>query len=322
MLRGVSASQADVSRADFALACPACERPWPFPARDDGTRAPAGTAPVADAPACPSCGHAARWEDGVLVLDDLPGAGDYPAGAYDAVARVEDRHWWYRSRNDVIARALAGLTPGCAVEIGCGTGFVLAALERLGWRVLGLDMRIEGLRHARRRTDAPLVRTGAACVPLAAPVDLVVLCDVLEHTDEVPLVQAAVAALRPGGHVLVTVPARPSLWSSEDVFVGHRRRYTSETLLAALQHAGLHVVVLRPFHACVTPLAARAVKKERAAAAPPSRDAWLAATAVPPRTSRTLLMRAALALENRLGARVPLPFGSALLALARRETGM
>jgi len=306
MLRPVTASQTDVPHAGpWRLACPACAGAWPFPA-------PGGQ------PACPACGHAARWEDGVLVLDEHPGDGTYPAGAYDAVAAVEDRHWWYRSRNDVLARALAGLAPGRAVEIGCGTGFVLALLERLGWTVLGLDMQLEGLRHARARTGAPLVRTGAPRVPLADPADLVVLCDVLEHTDEAPLLEAALAATRPGGHLLVTVPARPSLWSSDDVLVGHRRRYTSETLLGALQRAGFRVPVLRPFHACVTPLAARAARRERRTATVPRREEWLAAAAVAPGATVCRVMGAILALENRLGTRVPLPFGSALLALARR----
>jgi SAM-dependent methyltransferase len=257
----------------------------------------------------------------VLILDAVPGMGDYPAGVYATVAATEPRHWWYASRNDVITRVLAAVRRerdlSTLVEVGCGTGFVLSALEREGWDVLGLDMAIEGLRCARRRVDGPLIRTGRPELPLADPVDVVALFDVLEHTEEAPLLAAARAALAERGVLVLTVPARPSLWSLEDVMVGHRRRYTRASLAAALEAAGFSVLLNRPFHAVVTPLA---WPSSRLAVPPPEQRPdpaeWALASIRPPRPVVGAALRTWLRLENRIGTWFPLPFGSALIALA------
>ncbi len=199
----------------FRLPCPACGAPVPL---DDGA-------------ACAGCRTELRRDGGVIVLDDVAGEGAYPPGLYPLDERVEERHWWHASRNAVIERALApwrrrrGLAT--LVEVGCGTGFVLRHLERMGFAVAGIDMQIDGLRIAAARTEAPLVRTGAGRIPFVDPVDVVALCDVLEHAEEEPLLASCRDALRPGGVLLVTVPARPSLWSLEDVLVGHRRYRTA-----------------------------------------------------------------------------------------------
>lgn len=282
---------------------------------------PAPRGPDADG-ACAACGAPWRVRSGVVELDEIEAGGDYPAEIYPLVAQLEQTHWWHASRNDVIDRALRrhvatrGLRTG--VEVGCGTGFVLRHVERrFGLRVVGVDMQREGLLEARARTDSPLVRTGRAVVPLADPVDLALLCDVVEHADDdVGLLAAARAALRPGGLVLVTVPARPSLWSLEDVMSGHKRRYTAVTLRRALADAGLSLVDLRPFHAAITPLAWWGARRSTIPAPlPEPLDFWRAALR-PPTGALARAVRAVLAVENAVGARVRLPGASHLLALA------
>jgi hypothetical protein len=65
---------------------------------------------------------------------------------------------------------------------------------------------------------------------------------VIEHLDDdVAAVRAAARAARPGGLVMITVPAYAWLWSGHDVALGHRRRYTARQLRAVLTAAGLHV---------------------------------------------------------------------------------
>ncbi|MHC4845995.1 MAG: class I SAM-dependent methyltransferase [Planctomycetota bacterium] len=293
------------------LRCPACSAGVPLPAIGAG----------AGAPRCPACGHEVREQDGVLVLDGLPGHGDYPPEVYDVIAPVEDRHWWHASRNDVITLALEGERRRrglrTLIEVGCGTGFVLAHLERMGFRVCGLDMQIEGLRHARARTTAPLLRSGRPEIPLAEPVDALALCDVLEHTDEGPLLAACRQAIRPGGLLLVTVPALPSLWSLEDEMSGHKRRYTRATLRRTLGKHGFRVVTLRPFHTAVTPLAWWfRTSRKRPDGERPDPVEFFSASLAPPGPLISGVMRSVLWVENRLGALLPLPLGSSLLALA------
>lgn len=294
-----------MSDAPVRLVCPACAAPRPLE-------------PATAPPPCPACGQALVLRDGVIVLDELPGCGEYPEVLAPLDFELEPRHWWHPSRNQLLADALArARAPGRRlVDLGCGTGFVLAHLERRGWRPLGLDMSLPALALARRRTAAPLIRSGRAAVPLADPVDVVLLCDVLEHADEAPLLSACREALVPGGLLVVSVPARRALWSTEDVAVGHRRRYERADLAAVLTDQGFRVERLQPFHAVVSLLAAG---RRAAVQAPDDPVAWLAARRRPPGALSRRLLGAWLAVENRLGARVTLPLGSHLLALARRR---
>ena len=306
-----------------ALRCPGC---------GGGVELPAAADVAAQGVACADCGRAIPLCDGVLVLDEVPGCGDYPPECYDVVAPVEAVHWWHASRNAVIRRALGPVLRkralDTALEVGCGTGFVLAQLERLGLRCVGLDMQPEGLKHARRRVAAPLVRSGRPGLPFpAGSFDLVALCDVLEHAEEAPLLSACRAVLRPGrsgargrdapGLLLVTVPALPALWSLEDELSGHRRRYTRATLRAALAAGGLRPVLVRPFHAALVPLAFWHRRLRGRADGPRPEPAEFFRAALRPPSPRVAgIMRAGLGLENAVGARLPLPFGSSLLALA------
>lgn len=310
-----------MSASAIFLRCPACSAAVPLPARVPPSHADRGDAGWGVEVRCPRCPHVPRELDGVLVVDGLPGDGDYPPEVYDVIAPVEGRHWWHASRNEVISLALAGERRRrglrTLLEVGCGTGFVLAHFERMGFDVCGLDMQIEGLRHARRRTTAPLLRSGRPEIPLAAPVDVIALCDVLEHTEEAPLLSVCRDAIRPGGLLLVTVPALPFLWSLEDELSGHKRRYTRATLRRALVESGFRVVRLRPFHAVVTPLAwwFRASRKTQQDS-PPDVAAFFAASLAPPGPFVSGVMRSVLWVENRLGMLAPLPLGSSLLALA------
>src|SRR6059036_3246571 len=89
----------------------------------------------------------------------------YDPAWFARLADIEDRHFWFRARNEVIA-ALArqitrGLEPGYRVlEVGCGTGNVLRFLEKAcpQGTVIGMDLFGEGLAFARRRTKCPLVQ--------------------------------------------------------------------------------------------------------------------------------------------------------------------
>ncbi len=271
---------------------------------------------------CDQCGAGVDVCDGILDLDDAVGSGDYPPEIYALVAEVEETHWWHASRNDVIARALrphvATRALRSGVEVGCGTGFVLRHLEQtFGLSMVGVDMQREGLVEARRRTSSALIRTGSPRVPLADPVDLVALCDVIEHVDDdVELLRGARDALRPGGLVLVTVPARMALWSLEDVMSGHKRRYAKRTLRASLDAADLELVALTPFHAAITPLAWWGARRSTIPAELPDALTFWRRALRPPTGRLARIVRRVLTVENALGARVALPFGSHLLALA------
>jgi SAM-dependent methyltransferase len=112
----------------------------------------------------------------------------YDPAYFAPLFAIEDRHFWFRARNQVIATLVRQLTVGLApgyrvLEVGCGTGNVLRVLEQVcpAGTVIGMDLFAEGLRYARRRTNCPLVQGDVQAAPYATSFALIGLFDVLKH---------------------------------------------------------------------------------------------------------------------------------------------
>jgi SAM-dependent methyltransferase len=173
------------------------------------------------------------------------------------LAELEDEHWWYRERRHLLARAISGLTPGRAIDIGAAGGGNTRVLRRHGWDAVALEYGADGAEVAHERGLATL-RGDATNLPLADDsLDLVVAFDVLEHLhDDDAAVAEVRRVLRPGGTYLVAVPADPRLWSSHDVAVDHVRRYTREGLLDLLDRGGFDVADVRSWNVLLRPVVA------------------------------------------------------------------
>jgi len=173
------------------------------------------------------------------------------------LAELEDTHWWYRERRHLLARAIAGMTPGRAIDIGAAGGGNTRVLRQHGWEAVALEYGAEGAEVAHDRGLATL-RGDATVLPLADDsLDLVVAFDLLEH---LPDDDAAVAevrrVLKPTGTYLVAVPADPKLWSSHDEAVSHVRRYTREGLLDLLERGGFEIADVRSWNVLLRPVVA------------------------------------------------------------------
>src|SRR5262252_7893084 len=138
--------------------------------------------------------------------------------------RHEARHWWFVGRRRIVASVLAGLLePGRdlrILDVGCGTGGMLPLLGSFG-QVTGIDPAEAAIRYSRQHA-APGVELYQVDFPAEIPpgrdYDLLTLFDVLEHLDDdAAALRAARSLLKPGGWLLVTVPALRSLWSPHDV---------------------------------------------------------------------------------------------------------
>lgn len=172
------------------------------------------------------------------------------------MADLEDTHWWFRERRHIIAEAIKGTPPTTALDIGAGAGGNTRVLQAAGWRATALEFSDAGVELARER-GLDVVQGDARAIPF--PDDhfgLVVAYDVLEHIVEDEQVVAEIArVVRPGGRVLIAVPADPRLWSPHDEAIGHVRRYTREGLVGLF--SGFQINEVRSWNVLLRPVVAR-----------------------------------------------------------------
>jgi SAM-dependent methyltransferase len=185
----------------------------------------------------------------------------YDPRYFEPLFAAEDRHFWFLARNRVIctmaAKAIHPGIKGRILEVGCGTGFVLRALENKFpmEQVTGMDLFLEGLRYARLRVQSDLVQADLAAPPFEGGFDLVGMFDVLEHIeDDREVLDHLFKLVKPGGSLLLTVPADPDLWSYFDVASHHVRRYTLDELNKKVQEAGFSCEFSSPFIALTYPI--------------------------------------------------------------------
>jgi SAM-dependent methyltransferase len=183
-------------------------------------------------------------------LSDFPSAS--PADArrwqlvHDVTYRVDRRHFWHVVRNERIFKMLRWAVPNLKeksyLEIGCGVGNVLGYLFDHGVsNCVGWDINNYSLEIARRRYPHAKFFERDFLRPSDSNelFDVTGMFDVLEHfPDDVAILKSVKSLLKPGGTVVLTVPAHSVLWSAYDDFFGHYRRYDKHQLLNVLQRAG------------------------------------------------------------------------------------
>jgi SAM-dependent methyltransferase len=179
-------------------------------------------------------------------------------GFYDRYFELESRHWWFVGRRRIIReeveRSLRALVPPPSgtpslLDVGCGTGAMLVELARFG-RVQGTERESAATAYARKRGFAVVSVAGSPPLPFEnGSFDLVTILDVLEHIDDdVAMVTEIRRLLRPGGRMVATVPAFPSLWGQQDEISHHKRRYVRSTLTESVERSGLRLERLTYFN--------------------------------------------------------------------------
>lgn len=224
------------------------------------------------------------------------------------------------------------LKPGYGVlEIGCGTGNVLHMLRETCTygKVIGVDLFMEGLQFAKSRSGASLVQADVGALPFADSFDLVGAFDVLEHLpDDVGALQRIGAVLKPGGTLLLTVPAHRALWSYFDEASNHCRRYEMRELRTKLASNGFEVEYISEFMVSIFPLVwvsrKLATLLNRWTASGARKDSYELANRelrIIPIVNR--LFAATIAQELKfIGRRRVLRHGTSIIAIARKNTGM
>jgi SAM-dependent methyltransferase len=167
---------------------------------------------------------------------------------YDIETMVEAEHWWFAGRRQLFANEItrANIHQNSSVlDVGVGSGSNLRMLAEMEFpNVIGLDANPDAVQICRDKGFAS-VQQGSICnLPFSSEsFDLVLATDVIEHVqDDVVALREIYRVLRPGGYVLITVPAFQSLWGLQDEVARHFRRYRLGTLVKRVIDAKLMIV--------------------------------------------------------------------------------
>ncbi len=163
---------------------------------------------------------------------------------YDALEKVEREHWFYKGKRVLVEywidRATKLSRGDSIVDCGAGTGELVRELrsryEAQGVSVIGIEYVEEARRLASERKGIDLIEGSILDLPLTdATSSVTIALDVLEHVENDALAFSELLRItKPGGIVIINVPAFMSLWSDWDVSLGHFRRYSKSSLQAIL----------------------------------------------------------------------------------------
>jgi SAM-dependent methyltransferase len=173
----------------------------------------------------------------------------YPELGNNFCFQVEDGSFWFRHRNACIIELVKRFPPrgnGPIFDVGGGNGFVAKGLVDAGWDVVVVEPGPAGARNAKRRglqhvvcatTQTAGFKPG--CMPAIG------VFDVVEHIeDDTAFLKHLYDLLEPSGMLYLTVPAYNFLWSDEDVYAKHSRRYRFRDLQKLCCKVGFDVKLL------------------------------------------------------------------------------
>ncbi len=243
---------------------------------------------------------------------------------YKFLFELEERHWWFVGMRKIVAALLDGALPAEPLRVldaGCGTGLMLSWLRRYAGegQIYGLDYSAAALRFSARRGERLLVQGSIAAIPFPdACFDLVTSFDVLDsfaaQDAGAPCGELA-RVLKPGGALLVRVPAYQFLYGRHDRAVHTKHRYTAAEMKRRLEHEGLTVVRLTYANTLLFPVAVVWRMLTRAEHGEPQSDVrplpglirWLNSVLVGLLTLEAASLRV-----------LRLPIGLSMMALARK----
>jgi SAM-dependent methyltransferase len=161
---------------------------------------------------------------------------------------LEDHYWWFVGRRrlalGLLKKALnptTGVRPR-VLDLGCGTGVVLRDLGTWA-QPIGVDMSPFALGFCRKRGLSQTIQGDGVCLPVqSGTIDAVIGLDIFEHIyDDVAAFSEAYRVIKPGGFIVLSVPAFRSLWGPHDIALMHQRRYRRSEIRSRLEAAGFKI---------------------------------------------------------------------------------
>lgn len=235
---------------------------------------------------------------------------------YELFYSLEDRHWWFQGRKELVLSLLDRYRP-CPrpriLDVGCGTGGMLSAYASYG-PSLGVDTACEAGHFSRKRGLEVMLASGNSLPFADGSFDVVSALDVIEHVDEdVAILTEMQRVCAPGGVLLVTVPAFQFLWSSHDDLNHHKRRYIRRELGARVDAAGFDSLKLSYYNSFLLPAAI--LRKYLLKARNNGAACHLEALPEP----LNAVFRRVLVLERPVLSRGELPLGASIICAARKR---
>lgn len=248
---------------------------------------------------------------------------------YDIMAAVEGEHWWYHGLRDLIGRSLRRVLltrsrPLAVLDAGCGTGENLRFLnELLSPQYLGgFDLSPHALEHAAWKNPGADLYFGDVCDPAVhvPGLDVITSFDVIDVPGAkaaLPGLKRLAAALRPGGVLILNVPAFPWLRSRHDLAVHSRERFTARIVRQLLREMALHAELVTYRVCAVFP--AIVLARLPSILSPPRDAASLRSDVSRPRRGANALLHSVLSIENAaIDAGWRMPWGSSVFAVGRK----
>ena len=236
---------------------------------------------------------------------------------FDRMAELDQLHWWFTARRRIlealIRRVVRPKKRARILEVGCGTGHNLAMLKKFG-RVEASELDAPARALASKRLRRPVKEAKLPDLTMFERngYDLIALLDVLEHVpDDLAALRAIHMRLKPGGALLLTVPANSWMWSAHDAAHHHFRRYSKKQLKALFVKSGLEVQLLSHFNSLLFPPIALARVLGKVTGKDSADDRL-------PLAPVNWLLDQLFGLERLLLGRLPMPFGVSLVAVVRR----
>jgi SAM-dependent methyltransferase len=236
---------------------------------------------------------------------------------YDQMRVLQQDHWWFAARREILASQIARLPlprPAQILEAGCGPGGNLAMLQRFG-EVSAIEPDEASRSYAAEQSG---VEVRGGFLPQSAPdfgkaFDLVACFDVIEHVpDDAGAVARLADYLKPGGYMITTVPANAWMWSDHDAAHHHKRRYALPAYRKLFENAGLTVRRASHFNTLLFPPIA-AVRLVKTATGRTGGDETM------PPAPLNRVLKAVFGAERALLAAADLPFGVSILLIAQRR---
>ncbi len=188
--------------------------------------------------------HNLKLDKNGFWVSDRTKAVSYPSEGSELYAEIEENSFWFEHRNKVIVAAARNFSPnGTIFDVGGGNGFVAKGLLKAGFECVLIEPSESGARKALDRGVKQVVcatTETAGFRPNSVP--NIGLFDVVEHIEnDFEFLKHLHSLIVKGGKVYLTVPAYSWLWSHEDVYAGHFRRYTQKSLSQVLRRVGFEI---------------------------------------------------------------------------------